>query len=142
MLLLAPALSLASVSQERLESSIPGWQDDYRRGRLGFRQCPADEGPIYISEISYTSLNTFAGVAHAQCFQKDNDGHGMKRYDIAVLGTPLDTTVTGRPGARYGPSHQNWELQESMGLRHVHRPRSIEKLGQNCGLWRCTYDLA
>ncbi|KAG9256146.1 arginase family protein [Emericellopsis atlantica] len=79
-------------------------QDEYRRERLGFRQCPADEGPIEISEITYSGLNTFAGVAHAQCFQKDNDSHSTKRYDIAVLGAPLDTTVTGRPGARYGPS--------------------------------------
>jgi len=57
---------------------------------------------IDISEIEYSELGTFAGLPRVECFTKDL--RAEDRYDIAILGAPLDTTVTGRPGARYGPS--------------------------------------
>jgi len=101
-ILLAPAFSQALALQERREIPFLGEQDAYTPGV--FRQSSAGEGPIDISEITYSGLNTFAGVAHAQCFRPSHDEKDATRYDIAVLGAPLDTTVTGRPGARYGPS--------------------------------------
>lgn len=42
-----------------------------------------------ISEITYSGLNTFSGVPHVQCFEKDQGTES--RYDIAILGAPLDT---------------------------------------------------
>lgn len=45
---------------------------------------------IDISEIEYSELGTFAGVPRVQCFTKDLL-RAEHRYDIAILGAPLDT---------------------------------------------------
>jgi hypothetical protein len=44
---------------------------------------------IDISETEYSELGTFAGVPRVQCFTKDLQAE--HRYDIAILGAPLDT---------------------------------------------------
>ncbi|KAK4164411.1 arginase family-domain-containing protein [Cladorrhinum sp. PSN259] len=44
-------------------------------------------------------MPTFAGIPYVHCFKDDDD----IAYDIAILGAPFDTGVTGRPGARFGP---------------------------------------
>ncbi|KAK1750194.1 agmatinase 1 [Echria macrotheca] len=44
-------------------------------------------------------LTTFANIPYANCLSEEFDGN----YDIAILGAPFDTGVTGRPGARFGP---------------------------------------
>ncbi|KAG7125198.1 putative agmatinase 1 like protein [Verticillium longisporum] len=50
----------------------------------------------------YSGIRTFANLPHVDCFSnRDAKDH---KYDIAILGAPHDTTTTGRPGARYGPS--------------------------------------
>ena len=94
-ILLAPAFSQALAPQDRQEIPFLGGHDAYRPGV--FRQSSADESPIDISEITYSGLNTFAGVAHAQCFQKSHDEKDAAQYDIAVLGAPLDTVSSGFP---------------------------------------------
>jgi hypothetical protein len=94
-ILLAPAFSQALAPQDRQEIPFLGGHDAYRPGV--FRQSSADESPIDISEITYSGLNTFAGVAHAQCFRKSHDENDAAQYDIAVLGAPLDTVSSGFP---------------------------------------------
>ncbi|KAG7102577.1 putative agmatinase 1 like protein [Verticillium longisporum] len=50
----------------------------------------------------YSGIRTFANLPYVNCFSnRDAKDH---KYDIAILGAPHDTTTTGRPGARYGPS--------------------------------------
>lgn len=44
---------------------------------------------IDISEIAYSELGTFAGVPRVHCFTRDL--RAEHRYDIAILGAPLDT---------------------------------------------------
>ncbi|KAI9171877.1 putative agmatinase 1 [Paramyrothecium foliicola] len=58
-------------------------------------------GDEQFQAVSYAGLNTFARIPFENCFNEDSTSN---RYDIAILGAPHDTTVTGRPGARYGPS--------------------------------------
>jgi agmatinase len=59
-------------------------------------------GSIDITDPNtFFGLPTFANLPLANCF-------GDKRweptnYDIAIMGAPFDTSVTGRPGARFGP---------------------------------------
>lgn len=48
-----------------------------------------DSNPIDISEARYIGLNTFAGVPNVDCFSKEDTPEA--RYDIAILGAPLDT---------------------------------------------------
>ncbi|UNI23118.1 Agmatinase [Purpureocillium takamizusanense] len=52
------------------------------------------------------SFMTFGRLPYVNCFAKEDEeaGDGSSRYDIAILGAPSDIAVTGRPGARFGPS--------------------------------------
>ncbi|RAK74463.1 agmatinase [Aspergillus fijiensis CBS 313.89] len=52
-----------------------------------------------VTGSQFSGLTTFANLPYANCFVED----GSLTYDIAFLGAPFDTAVTGRPGARYGP---------------------------------------
>ncbi|KAK4226984.1 Arginase/deacetylase [Podospora fimiseda] len=45
-------------------------------------------------------FSTFASIPYVHCF---TDSPDKEAYDIAILGAPFDTGVTGRPGARFGP---------------------------------------
>ncbi|KAL4884223.1 arginase family-domain-containing protein [Aspergillus karnatakaensis] len=49
----------------------------------------------------FSGLTTFARIPYVNCFV-DSEAEATP-YDIAVLGAPFDTAVTGRPGARFGP---------------------------------------
>ncbi|GJN75937.1 hypothetical protein PLICBS_010047 [Purpureocillium lilacinum] len=49
-------------------------------------------------------FTTFGHVPYVNCFAKEEKGDNSSRYDIAILGAPSDIAVTGRPGARFGPS--------------------------------------
>ncbi|KAL2755721.1 hypothetical protein ACRALDRAFT_1057294 [Sodiomyces alcalophilus JCM 7366] len=56
----------------------------------------------FIDSGYYFGIRTFANLPYVNCFS-DRESEG-RPYDIAVIGAPHDTTTTGRPGARYGPS--------------------------------------
>ncbi|PLB43360.1 arginase family protein [Aspergillus steynii IBT 23096] len=58
--------------------------------------------PVDITSGSqFSGLTTFAHLPYVNCFVDEEAN--TQRYDIAFLGAPFDTGVTGRPGARYGP---------------------------------------
>ncbi|KAM0276845.1 hypothetical protein ACHAQH_006321 [Verticillium albo-atrum] len=67
-------------------------------------QAPlADNDDVDLTDSNhYSGIRTFANLPYVNCFS-DRDAKDNK-YDIAILGAPHDTTTTGRPGARYGPS--------------------------------------
>ncbi|PYH41639.1 agmatinase [Aspergillus saccharolyticus JOP 1030-1] len=52
-----------------------------------------------VTGSQFSGLTTFANLPYANCFVEDES----LTYDIAFLGAPFDTAVTGRPGARFGP---------------------------------------
>ncbi|OIW26090.1 arginase family protein [Coniochaeta ligniaria NRRL 30616] len=54
-----------------------------------------------ITGSQFNGLKTFANLPYVNCFS-DTEAKG-KKYDIAIMGAPFDTSVTARPGARYGP---------------------------------------
>ncbi|KAL4806208.1 arginase family-domain-containing protein [Aspergillus unguis] len=61
-----------------------------------------DKPPVDITTGSqFNGLTTFGHIPYANCFV-DSEAESTP-YDIAILGAPFDTGVTGRPGARYGP---------------------------------------
>jgi len=68
----------------------------------------ADQAVITEDSIDVTTgsqfygLGTFANLPYVNCLNTNEIGEG--RYDIAILGAPFDTSVTGRPGARFGPA--------------------------------------
>ncbi|KLJ12006.1 agmatinase [Blastomyces silverae] len=49
-------------------------------------------------EWSFSGVSTFAHLKHVKCLIEPDE-----QYDIAVLGVPFDTSVSYRPGARFGP---------------------------------------
>ncbi|KAK1149080.1 hypothetical protein N8T08_007758 [Aspergillus melleus] len=53
------------------------------------------------SGSQFSGLTTFARIPYINCFLDEESG--KQPYDIAILGAPFDTAVTGRPGARFGP---------------------------------------
>ncbi|EAW11653.1 agmatinase [Aspergillus clavatus NRRL 1] len=53
-----------------------------------------------VTDSQFSGLTTFARLPYVNCFADEADS---ERYDIAFLGAPFDTAVTGRPGARFGP---------------------------------------
>ncbi|KAI0316444.1 arginase family-domain-containing protein [Amylostereum chailletii] len=50
-------------------------------------------------DLGYTGPLSFAHLDYARCLQDP-----AAKFDIAILGMPFDTTVTYRPGARFGPT--------------------------------------
>ncbi|KAG5304224.1 agmatine ureohydrolase [Histoplasma capsulatum G186AR] len=49
-------------------------------------------------EWSFSGVSTFAHLKHVKCLLEPDE-----HYDIAILGAPFDTSVSFRPGARFGP---------------------------------------
>ncbi|KFZ00341.1 hypothetical protein V500_01084 [Pseudogymnoascus sp. VKM F-4518 (FW-2643)] len=49
-------------------------------------------------EWAFSGISTFAHLPHLKCLV-----HPEELYDIAVIGSPFDTAVSYRPGARFGP---------------------------------------
>ncbi|KAL7945076.1 arginase family domain-containing protein [Trichoderma barbatum] len=58
-------------------------------------------GEIDLSTYNFGGIGTYANVPYVNCFV---DGDSSEDFDIAILGAPFDTAVTGRPGARFGPN--------------------------------------
>ncbi|KAF3357563.1 hypothetical protein VdG1_03351 [Verticillium dahliae VDG1] len=60
------------------------------------------QGPQLPQNLAYSHGKDIRELPYVNCFSnRDAKDH---KYDIAILGAPHDTTTTGRPGARYGPS--------------------------------------
>ncbi|KAI8142519.1 agmatinase [Fennellomyces sp. T-0311] len=51
------------------------------------------------AEGIFAGIGTFAHLPYAQCLQNDS-----ATYDIGILGLPMDTLTSYRPGARFGPA--------------------------------------
>ncbi|KAJ7608809.1 arginase family-domain-containing protein [Roridomyces roridus] len=49
-------------------------------------------------DLSYTGPLSFSHLPYARCLEDET-----QVFDIAILGMPFDTTVSYRPGARFGP---------------------------------------
>ncbi|KAK3941063.1 arginase family protein [Diplogelasinospora grovesii] len=67
-------------------------------------QHPMSDGEEDVDIITgsqFRGLTTFGNLPYVNCFI-DAEAE-TKPYDIAILGAPFDTSVTGRPGARFGP---------------------------------------
>ncbi|KAI0027757.1 arginase family-domain-containing protein [Vararia minispora EC-137] len=52
-------------------------------------------------DLGYTGPLAFAHINYARCLE---DTAAAVPFDVAVLGMPFDTSVTYRPGARFGPA--------------------------------------
>ena len=50
-------------------------------------------------DLSFSGITTFAHLDHKKCLLDDE-----ATADIVVLGIPFDTSVSFRPGARFGPN--------------------------------------
>ncbi|GAA5957235.1 hypothetical protein JCM21900_001201 [Sporobolomyces salmonicolor] len=50
-------------------------------------------------DLSFSGIVTFAHLPHQRCLEEPS-----AQADIIVLGIPFDTTVSFRPGARFGPN--------------------------------------
>ncbi|KAK1767049.1 arginase family protein [Phialemonium atrogriseum] len=62
-----------------------------------------DDGDVdIVTGSQFSGLKTFANLPYVNCFSDEEAEN--KKYDIAILGAPFDTSVTARPGARYGPT--------------------------------------
>ncbi|KZF26444.1 arginase, variant [Xylona heveae TC161] len=59
----------------------------------------SDNAPLHIG-LKFQGLTTFANLPYVFCLSEEQN---IESYDIAFLGAPFDTGVTGRPGARFGP---------------------------------------
>ncbi|OBT62319.1 hypothetical protein VE03_09067 [Pseudogymnoascus sp. 23342-1-I1] len=49
-------------------------------------------------EWAFSGISTFAHLPHQKCLV-----YPEELYDIAIIGSPFDTAVSYRPGARFGP---------------------------------------
>lgn len=52
----------------------------------------------YKKQWGFSGISTFAHLPHVRCLTEPGE-----TYDIGILGTPFDTAVSYRPGARFGP---------------------------------------
>ncbi|KAG4267306.1 agmatinase [Fusarium proliferatum] len=58
---------------------------------------------------AFGGIGTFAHLNHVKCLTEPTEP-----YDIAIIGAPLDTAVTYRPGARFGPR----SIRHASGRQH------------------------
>ncbi|KAL6816572.1 arginase family domain-containing protein [Trichoderma sp. SZMC 28015] len=59
-------------------------------------------GEINLATYDFGGIGTYANLPYENCFVDNDSSEG---FDIAILGAPFDTAVTGRPGARFGPNY-------------------------------------
>jgi agmatinase len=99
----------------------------HRSGHAEYHEMPhlhqtfmGDDFIDVTTNSEFFGLTTFANLPYVNCLNPDETEAG--RYDIAILGAPFDTvsrgieatsmikadnfqkSVTGRPGARFGPA--------------------------------------
>ena len=63
-----------------------------------------DDDVNIVQGSQFHGLKTFGNLPYVNCFSDEQAAVKGNQYDIAIMGAPHDTTVTGRPGARYGPT--------------------------------------
>ncbi|EUC50566.1 hypothetical protein COCMIDRAFT_81424 [Bipolaris oryzae ATCC 44560] len=54
-----------------------------------------------VTQAKFAGLTTYASLPYVHCLAPEGDD--VEPFDIAILGAPFDTAVTGRPGTRFGP---------------------------------------
>ena len=91
------ALALAVVAREITFPPVAGVQQPLG----GFGVNEVDPRPDIDPSVFY-GLTTYANLPYVHCLA--NNDQDIEHYDIAILGTPFDTGVTARPGARFGPT--------------------------------------
>lgn len=91
------AASLQNPSQERLSSPHDYAHDPSHE--------PGPDNPLDLTGSPFGGLTTYANLPYLHCLSTSTTGHSYNGplYDIAIIGAPFDTAVTGRPGARFGP---------------------------------------
>jgi agmatinase len=71
---------------------------------------PAPVGPVDASKVPrYAGLSTFARLPRLE---------DVGRADVAIVGIPFDSSVSYRPGARFGPAH----IRQSSRLLRPYNP--------------------
>jgi agmatinase len=73
---------------------------ELQRGGQHRMSMLGDDDVDIVTGSRFHGLKTFANLPYVFCFSEKQD---PAKYDIAILGAPFDTSVTARPGARYGP---------------------------------------
>jgi agmatinase len=67
-------------------------------------------GPLDATQVPrYAGLSTFARLPRRE---------DVERADVAIVGVPFDSSVSYRPGARFGPAH----IRQSSRLLRPHNP--------------------
>ncbi|KAJ8488525.1 hypothetical protein ONZ45_g13931 [Pleurotus djamor] len=84
-------------------------------------------------DTDHTGPLSFAHIPYARCLED-----ASKKFDIAILGLPHDTTTSGRPGARFGPSGirgGSMRMFESSGYTVAwgHNPFKFDASIMDCG---------
>ncbi|KAJ4414157.1 hypothetical protein N0V85_003276 [Neurospora sp. IMI 360204] len=83
-------------------SSSSFWVSSNNRQHPISLNDPSVDDVDILTGSQFHGLKTFGSLPYVNCFSDEEAA--SKKYDIAVLGAPFDTAVTGRPGARYGPT--------------------------------------
>ncbi|KAL8305514.1 hypothetical protein RB597_003692 [Gaeumannomyces tritici] len=99
--LLARGLAAAWEFPSPASRQIPLRQDS---GAIHPQGGGGDDDVDIIQGSQFHGLKTFANLPYVNCFSDEQAAAKGNQYDIAIMGAPHDTTVTGRPGARYGPT--------------------------------------
>ncbi|KAI1298245.1 arginase [Xylaria venustula] len=92
---------LLGASQARDWQFPHAWDSAAQKPLSGLAATDDDDDVDIVRGSQFSGLNTYAKIPYVNCFS-DKSADGAK-YDVAILGAPFDTGVTGRPGARYGP---------------------------------------
>jgi len=86
----------------------PQHSDEIPRGGMqapgaqltSFEQCASTEAKYgNAMDLSFSGVVTFAHLPHHKCLEAPDQA-----FDIALVGMPFDTSVSYRPGARFGPN--------------------------------------
>ncbi|KAK6859775.1 arginase family protein [Apiospora arundinis] len=95
-----------------------------QRPMFGAAYSPGSDDDVdVVSGSQFNGLQTYASLPYVNCLSDTEVEKGPK-YDIAILGAPFDTTVTGRPGARFGPGGIRIGSQRIQGGYSVYTGRS------------------
>ncbi|KAI5840999.1 arginase family-domain-containing protein [Morchella snyderi] len=63
-------------------------------------------------DYAFSGISTFAHLPYVRCLTTPHE-----QFDIAIIGAPFDTTVTYRPGARFGPKAIRAASARQVGFR-------------------------
>ncbi|KAK1782681.1 hypothetical protein QBC45DRAFT_401506 [Copromyces sp. CBS 386.78] len=95
-------LSICGVVAHSTPPSSSFWVSSNNRQHPISLDDPNVDNVDILTGSQFHGLKTFGSLPYVNCFSDEEAA--SKKYDIAILGAPFDTAVTGRPGARYGPT--------------------------------------